>query len=62
MFDWQAPDALLSSLTLGLRNNRAICGVFVGFPDGAFIQAINLVDADGQQRKVAGMPNGATMA
>ena len=62
MFYWQAPDALLSALTVGLRNNRELYGIFIGFPDGAFVQAINLRGSDGVRRKVAGMPDAAAMA
>jgi adenylate cyclase len=62
MFEWSSPEALLNALTVGLRNNSDIYGVFVGFHDGAFIQAINLTSADGTHRKVAGMPDEAAMA
>lgn len=62
MFEWRTPEALLNALTVGLRNNNDIYGVFVGFHDGAFIQAINLTGADGTHRKVAGMPDEAAMA
>ena len=62
LFDWKAPDALLNALTMGLRNNRELYGVFVGFDDGAFVQGINLVGSDGAGRKVDGMPDSAAMA
>jgi len=62
IFDWRRPDALLSTLTVSLRTSPEIYGVFVGFPDGAFVQAINLVATDGTQRDVPGMPGGTATA
>jgi len=62
IFDWRRPDALLSTLTVSLRTSPEIYGVFVGFPDGAFVQAINLVATDGEQRNVPGMPDGTATA
>ena len=34
----------------------------MGFPDGAFVQAVNLTAPDGSHRKVAGMPKSAATA
>jgi adenylate cyclase len=62
LFDIRAPDGLLSTLTVALRTSPEIYGVFVGFPDGGFVQAINLVAPDDTRRIVAGMPEDAATA
>ncbi|MBT6886213.1 MAG: hypothetical protein HOA30_19440 [Rhodospirillaceae bacterium] len=62
IFDWRNPEALLVTLAVSLKSSPEIYGVFVGFPDGAFVQAVNLTAPDGSRRKVAGMPKSAATA
>lgn len=62
IFDWRAPDTMLIALSVALRNSPDIYGVFVGFPDGAFVQAVNLTAPDGSHRDVPGMPKTAATA
>ncbi|MEQ8322273.1 MAG: adenylate/guanylate cyclase domain-containing protein [Rhodospirillales bacterium] len=62
LLDWQTPDPLLSALTISMKTSPEIYGVFVGFPDGAFVQAINLLSPDGSRRIVNGMPAEAVTA
>ncbi len=40
LFVWQRPEPLLSALMVALQNQPDVYGVFVGFPDGAFVQAV----------------------
>lgn len=37
IFDWRNPEALLVTLAVNLKSSPEIYGVFVGFPDGAFV-------------------------
>ncbi len=62
VFDWRRPDILFASLAVGLSNSPQIYSVYVGFNDGAFVQAVNLVSPDGSRRQVAGMPGKAATA
>ncbi|WNK01263.1 adenylate/guanylate cyclase domain-containing protein [Thalassospiraceae bacterium LMO-JJ14] len=62
LFSWQTPEALLGTLTVSLKTSPEIYGVFVGFPDGAFVQAINLTAPNGDRRAVPGMPADAVTA
>lgn len=62
IFDWRHPDPLLITLSASLRSYPQYYGMFVGFPDGAFVQAINLIGPDGNHRKVAGIPESAATA
>lgn len=62
VFDWQNPETLLAILAVSLRSSPEVYGVFVGFPDGAFTQAVNLIAPDGSRRKVTGMPESAATA
>lgn len=62
IFNWQQPETLLATLAVSVRNSPELYGVFVGFPDGAFTQAINLIAPDGSRRVVAGMPEQAATA
>lgn len=62
LFSWQTPEALLGTLTVSLKTSPEIYGVFVGFPDGAFVQAINLTAPNGDRRVVPGMPEDAVTA
>jgi adenylate cyclase len=62
IFDWRKPESLLLTLAVSLRASPEIYGVFVGFPDGAFVQALNLIGPDGKRRVVAGIPATAATA
>lgn len=62
IFDWKNPGSLFVTLAVSLRASPEIYSVFVGFPDGAFVQAINLIAPDGSRRKVSDMPASATTA
>jgi len=62
IFDWQTPEPLMITLSTGLRSYPQYYGMFVGFPNGAFVQAISLIAPDGSHRKVAGIPTEAALA
>jgi len=62
LLDWQTPEPLLGTLTVSMKTSPEIYGVFVGFPDGAFVQAINLVGPGDIKRTVPGIPDDAVTA
>ncbi|MBO6946732.1 MAG: hypothetical protein JJ855_02040 [Rhodospirillales bacterium] len=62
LFKLSEHESLLGILTVSLKSSPEIYGVFVGLPDGSFIQALNLVGADGTKRNVEGMPEGTVTA
>ena len=62
IFTLSEHESLLGILTVSLKSSPEIYGVFVGLPDGSFIQALNLVGRDGGKRVVDGMPEDAVTA
>lgn len=62
IFDSQNPEPLLVTLSASLRNHPQFYSMFVGFPDGAFVQTINMIGPGGNLRKVLGIPETATLA
>lgn len=62
MYDWRQPEPLLITLAVSLKKSPEIYGVFVGFSDGAFVQAVNLMAPDGRRRIVPGTPAAAVTA
>ncbi len=51
IFDWRTPEPLLITLSASLRSYPQYYGMFVGFPSGAFVQAISLIAPDGSHRE-----------
>jgi adenylate cyclase len=62
IFDWRTPEPLLITLSASLRSYPQYYGMFVGFPSGAFVQAISLIAPDGSHREVAGIPKETALA
>ncbi len=61
VLDWNKPTEIQEFLSAGLRNVPELYGVFVGFPNGAFVQAINFIAPDGTRRVVDGIPSEAAI-
>ncbi len=61
IFDLAKPEVLEAVLSSSLSNAPEIYGVFVGFQDGSFIQAINLLTPDGSRRNTPNTPDNAVI-
>jgi adenylate cyclase len=61
LFDWRSSQDLQAVLTENLRHSPEIYGIYVGFPDGAFIQVVNFVGHRGVRRDTADTPKSATV-
>jgi adenylate cyclase len=61
-YNHQYPVELQTFLSQALEHDPEIYGVFVGFPNGAFVQAINLIDSNGKHRSFKGVPDHAVRA
>lgn len=61
VFNPDTPEVLEAVMSASLNNAPEIYGVFVGFQDGSFLQAINLVSPDGSRRNTPNTPENATI-
>ena len=61
VFSLNDTNILEGVLSLSLRNANEIYGVFVGFPDGSFVQAINYITVDGNKYSSLVSPDNAAI-
>lgn len=62
IFDWRTPEPLLSALMIALQNRPQVYGVFVGFADGAFLQAVRVYRHYDPKRNADKMQSAGSLA
>lgn len=56
IFQRETPEIVEGVLTTALNDAPEFYGIFVGFPDGSFIQAVKFVDEEGRMRNISDVP------
>ena len=56
IFQQETPEIIQAVLTAVLNDSPEMYGIFIGFPDGSFVQSVKFVDEDGKMRNISGVP------